>query len=402
MAVITPFGLFEYTVMTFGLQNADQSFQRYIHRALGDLDFAFTYIDDILVASSSQEEHEEHLRIVFQRLKDFALRLNVDKCQFGKAELEFLGHLVNRNGLKPTLEKVQAIINFPQSRTIVELRRFLGLVNFYRRSLPHAATAQAPLQSFLSDSRKNDKRKVNWTQEATEAFHKIKNDLANATLLSHPSTEAETRLVIDASDTGMGATLEQLIGDSWKPLAFFSKKFSTAQRAYSTYNRELTAVFEAIRYFRHFLEGQNFKVVTDHKPLIYAFMQRSEKASPRQQRQLAFISQYSTHIEHLLGTDNVVADSLSRVDSLRLLTDWSLIELAEAQNDDSELKDIIGDPSCSLKLKKIQWGPEHTTLTCDLTGETLRPYIPAPLRERVFRLFHNPAHPNKKVTDRII
>ena len=363
---------------------------------MGDLDFAFTYIDDILVASLSQEEHEEHLRIVLQRLKDFALRLNVDKCQFGKAELEFLGHLVNRNGFKPTLEKVQANINFPQPRTIVKLRRFLGLVNFYRRSLPHAATAQAPLQSFLSDSRKNDKREVNWTQEATEAFHKIKNDLANATLLSHPSTEAETRLVTDAPDTGMGATLEQLIGDWWKPLAFFSKKFSTAQSAYNTYDRELTAVFEATRYFRHFLEGQNFKVVTDHKPLIYAFMQRSEKASSRQQRQLAFISQYSTRIEHLLGTDNVVADFLSRVDSLRLPTDWSPIELAEAQNDDPELKDMIGDPSCSLKLKKIQWGPEHTTLTCDLTGETLRPYIPAPVRERVFRLFHNSAHPRKK------
>ena len=200
----------------------------------------------------------------------------------------------------------------------------------------------------------------------------------------------------------MGATLEQLIGDSWKPLAFFSKKFSTARRAYSTCNRELTAVFEAIRYFRHFLEGQNFKVVTDHEPLIYAFMQRSEKASPRRQRRFAFISQYSTRIEHLLGTDNVVADSLSRVDSLRLPTDWSLIELAEAQNDDPELKDMIGDPSCSLKLKKIQWGPKHTTLTCDLNGEILRPYIPAPLRKRMFRLFHKHAHPSKKVTDRII
>ncbi|XP_033224799.1 uncharacterized protein LOC117177867 [Belonocnema kinseyi] len=241
----------------------------YIHRALGDLDFVFAYVDDILVASPNEEEHEKHLRIVFQRLKDFALRLNISKCQFGKSELEFLGHLVNRDGVKPTPEKVQAIVQFPKRRTIVELRRFLGLVNFYRRSLPQAAYVQAPLHSYLSDSRKNDRREIEWTHEAEEAFVKIKNDLANATLLSHPA-------------------------------------------------------------FRHFIKGQDFKVITDHKPLVYAFTQRSKKASPRQQRQLAFIFQYTTRIEYLPGADNVVADSLSRVESIKLRTEWSLVELVQA------------------------------------------------------------------------
>lgn len=153
-AVITPFGLFEFNVMAFGLRNAAQTFQRYINSALGDLDFAFSYIDDILIASSSVAEHEKHLRIVFERLIEYSLRINVDKCSFGLSEMEFLGFTINKDGIKPTNEKVKAIIEFPKPETIVELRRFLGLVNFYRRNLPHAAKRQKPLNEFLHESKK--------------------------------------------------------------------------------------------------------------------------------------------------------------------------------------------------------------------------------------------------------
>ena len=247
-AVITPFGLHEYTIMTFGLRNAGQSFQRYIYR---------------------------HLRIVFQRLKEYSLRINLNKCEFVKSKIEFLGYCINHEGCVPLPERVLAITRFPKPKTIVELRRFLGMVNFYRKNLPHAAQVQAPLQKFLTDSRKNDKRSISWDSEA--AFNQVKNDLANATLLSHPARNAEVRLVTDASNFGMGAALEQRLHDSWRPLAFFSRKFSTAQRVYSAYDGELTAIYEAIRHFRYFLEGQDFLIVTDHKPLIYMFSQRMEK-----------------------------------------------------------------------------------------------------------------------------
>ena len=329
------------------MRNAGQSFQRYIHRALEDSDFVFCYIDDILIASSNSEEHENHLRAVFKRLKKYALRINVNKCQFGQSKLEFLGHLIDRDGLKPTPENVRAITQFPKPQTIVELCRFLGLVNFYRCSLPHAAESQVPLHQYLHESRRNDKRRVVWTKDAEEAFDQIKKNLANATLLPHPAVGLEMRLVTDASDFGMGASLEQFIDDLWKPLAFFSKKFSSSKLNYSAYDRELTAVYEAIRYFKHFLEGQIFKVVTDHKPLIYAFIRRSEKASPRQQRQLSFISQFTTKIEFQPGPDNVVADSLSRIESVSSPTLFSLYDIAEAQENDDELRCIIADPKCS-------------------------------------------------------
>ncbi|XP_011872976.1 PREDICTED: uncharacterized protein LOC105564854, partial [Vollenhovia emeryi] len=180
-AVITPFGLFEFVSMTFGLRNAAQTFQRYIHYALRDLNFAFAYIDDILIASSSMEEHRKHLSIVFQKLKEFGLVFNPSKCVFGVEELTFLGHRVNKFGLKPSPDKVAAIRDIPKPKTVAELRRFLGALNFYRRSLRHAARVQAPLHAYLTDSRKNDKREIQWTLEAETAFDKAKNDLANAT-----------------------------------------------------------------------------------------------------------------------------------------------------------------------------------------------------------------------------
>lgn len=266
--VITPFGLFEFTAMTFGLRNAGQTFQRYIFCALGDLDFVFAYIDDILIASSSREEHEKHLRIVFDRLRKYGLRAKVSKCQFGLTEMQFLGHVIDRQGCRPSPEKVEAIFNWPKPTNRDELRRWLGMVNFYRRSMPHAAHAQAPLHEHLRDARKKDKRKVAWDEKSLAAFEQIKDDLLKVAVLAFPCSNAETRLITDASDTGIGAALEQKINDIWKPLAFFSRKLTPAQQRYSTYDRELTAIYESIKHFRHFVEGREFSVITDHKPLI--------------------------------------------------------------------------------------------------------------------------------------
>lgn len=401
-AVTTPFGLFEFVTMTFGLRNAAQSFQRYLHRALVGLDFVFVYIDDILIASSSPEEHKEHLRIVFKRLKDFGLRINPSKCILGVSEITFLGFRINCNGSAPTPDKVAAITSYPKPNTIVELRRFLGALNFYRRFLPHAASIQAPLLTHLQGARKNDQRAILWTPESEEAFASSKSDLAKAAMLSHPEMNASIRLVTDASDIAMGAALEQHSSKGWEPLAFFSRKFSPAQLAYSTYDRELTAIFESLKNFKHHLEGREFKILTDHKPLVYAFRQRSDKASPRQARQLSLIAQYTTNIEHVSGVENPVADALSRIESLRLPVEIELTELAEEQSKDEELRHLLQSSSSSLSLKRMVWGTDHSEIICELSGEAIRPYIPRSLRRRVFDTFHSPAHPSAKVTDRLI
>ncbi|XP_023245119.1 uncharacterized protein LOC111642839 [Copidosoma floridanum] len=402
-AVITPFGLFEYLGTPFGLRNACQSFQRYINRALSGLDFVFVYLDDILIFSSSAQEHFGHLRVVLERLERFGLQLNLGKCKLVKDEVNFLGYVINSDGSKPSVDSVQAVLNFPKPRTVVQLRRFLGMVNTYRRGIPHAAKTQAPLNDYIRGSVKNDKREIAWTPEADAAFEKAKEDLAGVALLSHPAIGAETRLVTDASDLAMGAVVEQRQGERWRPLGFFSRKFTPAQTRYSTYDRELTAVYEATKYFRYFLEAMEFYILTDHKPLIHAFKQRADKALPRQCRQLSFVSQFTTSIQHIAGIENSVADALSRVDLIRLPVEFNLLELAQLQKADPELAGLLeGAEKHSLVIKSIEWGQDHHKVFCDVSGSVLHPYVPQLLRRRVFELFHSPAHPGAKVTDNII
>lgn len=248
-AIITPFGLFEYVVTTFGLRNSGQTFQRFVHEVLRNLDFVFVYIDDILIYSENEAEHKKHIKLVFERLREYGLQINLAKCQFGQSEIEFLGYSINAEGIKPTKERVLAIMKYSKPRTVSDLRRFLGMSNFFRRSMRHAAHHQIPLLQYLKNARKNDKRIIPWNCETNKAFEEVKNDIINATLLIHPSETAETRLVTDASDTGMGAVLEQLIDNQWKPLAYFSRSFNKAQRSYSAYDRELTAIYEHLIFF---------------------------------------------------------------------------------------------------------------------------------------------------------
>ena len=402
-AIITPFGLFEFVYMLPGLLNGSQSCQRYVDNNLGDLDFVFTFIDDFLVASSTIEEHYEDLRIVFARLKEANLRLNVAKCIFAVEELDFLGYTINSSGIRPTISKVEAVLNYPKPSTVMQLRRFLGMVHFYHRNLPNTATEQAPLNAYFLNSKKNDKTEIKWTPEAEKAFEKIKSDLANAALLVHPRIDAKIQLITDASDVSCWGVIEQkaVDGNSWQPLAFFSKKFSKAQKNYSAYDRELTAIYEAIKYFSYILEGRDFKILTDHKPLTYAFSQRPEKASPRQVRQLSYIAEFTTKIEHVCGKDNVVAVCLSRIDSLSLTTSLNLKTLDRLQKEDEQLQNLLKENNTSLDLKLVPFDSTHS-IVCDTSGNVVRPYIPQALQRKVFDIFHLPAHPNGKATDRLI
>ncbi|XP_031788030.1 uncharacterized protein LOC116417697 [Nasonia vitripennis] len=430
-AIITPFGLYEFLVMTFGFRNASQTFQRYIHSALGDLDFVFVYLDDILIAFTSEEEHQKHLDIVLNRLNEYELQVNLEKCSLGVSELVFLGHLITPNGFKPNPEKVKAIQEFPLPRTIDELRRFLGLVNSYRRLLAHAAETQRPLNEFLKGAKKKDKHPVPWTPEAEAAFRKCKEDLINLAFTAFPSENAELRLITDASDTAMGAALEQRSDDAWQPLAFFSQKFSPAQMKYATYDRELTAIYEAIRYFHHYLEGAEFKIHTDHKPLIYALQQSHDKMPAIRSRRLSYIAQYNTEILYLPGEENDVADALSRINAFtspaffnwsdpelladpqvrevlaninafKLPTLFDAKQLSEEQGKDEELKEILQTPDHPLKLRKLTWGSAHAAFYCDIYEDVIRPYLPKKLRKEVFNNFHSPSHPGVKVTTRLI
>ncbi|GFY53072.1 transposon Tf2-11 polyprotein [Trichonephila inaurata madagascariensis] len=160
----------------------------------------------------------KHVREVLQRLDDYGLTINASKCMFGCSEVPFVGYLVNKDGILPLPEKVELIANYKQPTTVRDLRKFLGILNFYRKFLPKAAHIQAPLHEFLKNSKRNDKREVEWNAEAINAFNQCKNQLANVTLLAHPSQDADLALMTDASDFGLGASLNEITSHGFKPL----------------------------------------------------------------------------------------------------------------------------------------------------------------------------------------
>ncbi|GFX13786.1 retrovirus-related Pol polyprotein from transposon 17.6 [Trichonephila clavipes] len=351
-AVTTPCGLYEYTHLCFGLVNAPQTFMRFMHEVLRGLPFCFVYVDDILCYSENAEEHRSHLRTIFQRLSSYGLKLNISKCVFGVTELIFLSHLITPDGIKPLPDKVQAVLDYKQPETVGSLRKFLGLLNFYRRFLPRAAEQQYLLSEFLKGSKgKKDSKPLNWSSEAITAFQRCKQALADAALLAHPSPSAPLALHVDASDYAIGGALHQVVDSELQPLAFFSRKLTSSEKSYSAYDRELLAMYSAIQHFRYMLEARDFTVFTDHKPLTYAFRQKSDKCSPRQIRQLDFISQFTTNIVHIPGSDNIAADVLSRVSAITFPSQIDYDCIAETQQTDQELHTLIASGT-SLELKR--------------------------------------------------
>ncbi|GBN20197.1 Transposon Ty3-G Gag-Pol polyprotein [Araneus ventricosus] len=402
-AIITPFGLFEFPYLNFGLCSAAQTFQRFINEVLYGFDFCFAYIDDILVFSKDKTEHTQHLEQIFKRFVDFGITINESKCEFGKPQVDFLGHTINSEGILPMSTKVKAIREFPKPETVSQLRSFLGMVNFYHRFIPKIAEILAPLNAYLVGSKKRDKTKIKWNPETDASFDKIKKCLADATLLSHPSTDAKLALVTDCSDFAMGGVLNEITPKGPKPLGFFSKKLTPTQAKYSAYDRELLAAYSAIQYFRHMLEARPFALYVDHKPLTYAFKQNSDKCSPRRLRQLDFISQFTTDIRYVPGKKNVVANSLSRVCEIQFssLADLKLWE--RSQNSDPELKGILeGKIKFSGVLVKVQMPDSEISLYCNVNSESNRFYVPGELRRKIFDNLHNMSHPGIRATKALI
>jgi hypothetical protein len=234
--------------------------------------------------------------------------INRSKSLFGIKELTYLGHIVNATGIAPMSSKVEAVSAFPMPTSKQELQRFLGMINYYHRFMPRLAKLLIPLYEATKGKGKN----IEWTPDCENAFCAAKTALAAAVLLVHPSASCPTRIITDASDTAVGAVIEQQQSSgSWRPLAFFSRKLDNAQKNYSAFDRELLAIKLAIGHFRHYVEGRPFHILTDHKPLTSALASATDR-SPRQTRHLSYIAEFTTDIRHIDGSANVVADALSR------------------------------------------------------------------------------------------
>lgn len=419
--IATPFGNYEFIKMPYGLSGASQTFQRYINQVLWNLQTStaaprrvtfFSYIDDILIASDNDEDHEEDLKAVFQRLSDNALKLNPIKCKLGVSSLEFLGHHISTDGISPLTDKVESINNFTKPLKTKGLRCFLGMINYYRRFIPHAAKHLSTLFDLVNRHSKTKNETLVWDETTNSAFINAKNLLASQTLLVHPIPDSYLSLTTDASDVAVGAVLHQTVDNIKKPLAFYSHKLSRTQQKYSTFGRELLAMYLSIKHFRRYIEGRNCTFLTDHKPILGAFL-KPERDISREVRQLQYISQFSTDIRHVSGTNNQVADALSRSfseedyaadaqssspadGSLHLnAVLYSSIEeeLVSAQQNDNELNSILdGTYKISVELTK------RNQLYGDNSNSIFKPFVPSPMRHRIFNEIHNVSHAGAKST----
>uniref|UniRef100_A0A5S6QQ48 RNA-directed DNA polymerase n=1 Tax=Trichuris muris TaxID=70415 RepID=A0A5S6QQ48_TRIMR len=400
-AITTPFGLFEYLRMPFGLRNAAQTFQRFMDEVTRGLDFCFAYLDDILVASKSSADHDRHLEQLFRRLREYGVKLNPAKCIFHASEIEFLGFHVSARGIRPLDKKVEAIQQFPLPSTTSELRRFLGCVNFYRRFLPNAAVLLAPLECFVSQ--KSTREKIQLTPEAVAAFEQVKQALANAVMLTHPVHDAPLSLAVDASDNAAGAVVQQKVNGRWEPLAFFSKRFQPRETRYSAFGRELLALYLAVKHFRYLLEGRQFTIFTDHRPLAQALHRGSGTHNPREERQLDFVTSFTSDVRHILGKRNTVADALSRLSvntTTFILDSAKLTQLAGSQRADLELPRLKN--SSTLQMTEVDVPELNIRLWGDISTGKFRPYVPVAMRRDVFNSLHTISHPSVRGTRRLV
>ncbi|GBO99951.1 Retrovirus-related Pol polyprotein from transposon opus [Eumeta japonica] len=237
----------------------------------------FVYIDDIIIFSKDKQSHLEDIKIIFETLCDANMKVQVDKCEFLKNHVEFLGFIVSENGIKTNPAKVEAITNFPTPKTLKDLRSFLGLSGYYRRFVRDYAKLAKPLTNLLrgegGQTSKNISKKtqIKLNSDAIEAFNKIKSALTEEVMLHYPDFTKEFQLTTDASEYALGAVLAQ----NDRPIMFISRTLSKAEENYATNEKEMLAIIWALT-LRNYLYGSvKIKIFTDHQPLTYALSSKT-------------------------------------------------------------------------------------------------------------------------------
>ncbi|WVZ62205.1 LOW QUALITY PROTEIN: hypothetical protein U9M48_011975 [Paspalum notatum var. saurae] len=302
-AFTTHYGLYEYTVMSFGLTNAPAFFMYMMNSVFMDcLDkFVVVFIDDILVYSKDKGEHADHLRHVLQRLRDNQLYAKFSKCEFWIDEVPFLGHVISKGGVAVDPRKVQDVLNWKVPTIATEIRSFLGLAGYYRRFIEGFSKIAKPMTTLLGKN-----VKFEWTKGCQAAFEELKKRLTTAPVLTFPDLHKTFSVYCDASRLGLGCVLMQ----EGKVIAYASRQLKDSEKNYPTHDLELAAVVHALKIWRHYLFRQKCYIYTDHKSLKYIFTQ--SELNMRQRRWLELVSDYDLEIHYHPGKPNVVADALSR------------------------------------------------------------------------------------------
>lgn len=308
-AFVTPDGLYQYTVMPFGLRNAPATFQRLMRRVLGGVPNVEIYLDDCVLYSDSWSSHMHTLEMVFSRLAAANLTLNLSKCAFAQATVTYLGREVGQGKVRALDSKVRAIIDYPVPSSRRSLRRFLGMSGYYRAFCKNFADVVAPLTSLTSL-----KKPYVWSPACQHAFESCKALLCSTPVLAAPDFQRPFKLDVDASGCGAGAVLLQEDDSGTDhPICYFSKKFNSAQSNYSTIEQETLSLLLALQFFEVYVGSSPLpvKIYTDHNPLV--FLKQMRNSNQRLMRWSLLVQDFNLDICHKKGADNVLADALSRV-----------------------------------------------------------------------------------------
>lgn len=309
-AFATPIGgLYQFTTMPFGLCNAPATFQRIVEKALEGLQWriAVLYLDDIIVYSSSFEEHFADLELIIERLKKAGLKLKAKKCFFFRHEISYLGYLISECGLKPDPSKCDTVRNVSRPRCVKEVRQFLGLTSYYRRFVKGYSEIARPIYDLTKAN-----AKWNWDGNCETAFQTLKEKLTTAPVLAFPDVNGgQFILDCDASNSGIGAVLSQLQDGAEKVIAYASRTLSPAEQKYCVTRKEMLSVVFFTKYFRHYLLGRHFIIRTDHSSLRW--LSQFKEPDGQVHRWLEQLSQFDYSIIHRPGLKHGNADFMSRV-----------------------------------------------------------------------------------------
>ncbi|KAD6796059.1 hypothetical protein E3N88_06955 [Mikania micrantha] len=351
----TRYGHYEFTVMPFGLTNAPAAFMDMMNRICKPyLDkFIIVFIDDILIYSKTPEDHTIHLRTLLELLRREKLYAKFSKCDFWLTEVQFLGHVINTQGIQVDPSKIEAITKWENPKSPTEVRSFLGLAGYYRRFIQNFSRIAVPLTSLTRKA-----EKFEWGPKQSEAFQILKDKLTHAPILALPEGVEDFVVYCDASHTGLGCVLMQRN----KVIAYASRQLKTHEKNYVTHDLELGAIIFALKLWRHYLYGVHFTVYTDHKSLKYIFDQK--ELNMRQRRWMETLNDYDCEIIYHEGKTNVVADALSRkeiekprrVRALRLELQVDLfhqIKEAQKQAQENENKKQEGLKGMTEQLVKV-------------------------------------------------
>ncbi|KAL6417636.1 hypothetical protein ACFW04_012606 [Cataglyphis niger] len=306
-AFSTPHGHYEFNRMPFGLKNAPATFQRLMDQVLSGLQGSelFVYLDDIVLYASSLREHEIKFDKLAERLRQANLKLQPDKCEFLRKEVGYLGHIISDQGVKPDPAKIRAVKEFPTPRNAKNIKQFLGLAGYYRRFIPNFSKTARPLTNLLKKEEPFD-----WTDEQESAFVQLREALCTEPILQYPDFTKPFVVTTDASGYAIGGILSQGSIDKDLPIAYTSRLLNTAEKNYSTIEKELLAIVYCVNYFRPYLYGRRFELVTDHKPLVW--LHSVKDPTSRLVRWRLKLAEYEYEVKYKAGRTNVNADALSR------------------------------------------------------------------------------------------